>query len=469
MDDSWGNQVRHLYDVEGLSIRQIAAQLGLSRKKVSRLIEKGSVIRKKRASIIDPYGRLIQDWYETYPSLKATQVFDRLQTYGFTGRYTTVKEYTRSFRRKRKRMYHELSFLPGEEAQVDWMQRAFPFGVAYGFVFILSYSRYLYARFYPRQTMEFFLEGHIEAYKEIGGVPHRGRYDNLKLVVIKRKPEVVFNAQLLDFARHYGFSVYPCNPGRANEKGRVERVIRDIGLFVMADTFSDMDDLNRSLTAWRMERNRRVHRSTGKPPCDMLKEEKLKPLPQVPYQAYRMKTVMVSSTGFVSFDTNRYSVPSPYSNQPCSLQIYPRYLEVIVNNRKVATHQRSFLKHQTIEHPSHRERLLAMTPNFKYQRICQLMTRMDKEVALFLKRAEGEGEDPMTAAYELFKLLKGMSKHTLLSAVREANKLGTFKVAYIKNLLQPAGTKDHPVYPQDNNLLAITYERSDLARYDELI
>ena len=186
MDDSWGNQVRHLYDVEGLSIRQIAAQLGLSRKKVSRLIEKGSVIRKKRASIIDPYGRLIQDWYETYPSLKATQVFDRLQTYGFTGRYTTVKEYTRSFRRKRKRMYHELSFLPGEEAQVDWMQRAFPFGVAYGFVFILSYSRYLYARFYPRQTMEFFLEGHIEAYKEIGGVPHRGRYDNLKLVVIKR-------------------------------------------------------------------------------------------------------------------------------------------------------------------------------------------------------------------------------------------------------------------------------------------
>lgn len=469
MDDSLGNQVRHLYDVESLSIRQIAQQLGFSRKKVSRLLEKGDAIRKKRASIIDPYGRLIQDWYEKYPSLKATQVFDRLQTYGFAGCYTTVKEHTRQLRRKRKRIYHELTFLPGEEAQVDWMQRSFPFGVAYGFVFILSYSRYLYGRFYPKQTMEFFLEGHMDAYKEIDGIPHRGRYDNLKSVVIKRKPEIVFNTQFLDFARHYGFSVYPCTPGRANEKGRVERVIGDIGRFLMADTFTDMDDLNRKFTLWRMERNRKMHRSTGKTPCDLLPEEKLKALPQISYQACRIKTAIASPTGFVSFDTNRYSVPSSYSHEPCSLLIYPRHLEVVVSNRKVATHQRSFLKYQTIEHPLHRTRLLDMTPNFKYQRICQLMAGMDKELELFLKRAAGEGEDLLTASYDLFKLLKGISKQTLLSAVREANKLGTFKVAYIKNLFQPSGTKDCPVYPQDQKLLNITYERSDLTRYDDLI
>src|SRR5660397_123008 len=138
MEDDLLNQVRHLQEVEGLSIRQISELLGLSRKKVTRLIESGGIVKKERSSIIDPYRRLIEDWYEAYPSLKATQVFDRLQTYDYIGRYTTVKRYTRQFRRKRKRMYHELSFLPGEEAQVDWMQRRFPFGVAYGFVFILS-------------------------------------------------------------------------------------------------------------------------------------------------------------------------------------------------------------------------------------------------------------------------------------------------------------------------------------------
>jgi len=41
MDDGLLNQVRHLQEVEGLSIRQIADLLGLSRKKVTRLIEHG--------------------------------------------------------------------------------------------------------------------------------------------------------------------------------------------------------------------------------------------------------------------------------------------------------------------------------------------------------------------------------------------------------------------------------------------
>ena len=469
MDEGLLNQVRHLREVEELSIRQIADLLGLSRKKVARLIDHGGIVKKKRAGLMDPYEQLVQDWYETYPSLKATQVFDRLQTYGYTGHYTTVKEYTQRFRRKRKRMYHELSFLPGEEAQVDWMQRRFPFGAAYGFVFILSYSRYLYAWFYPRQTMEFFLEGHIEAYREIGGIPHRGRYDNLKSVVVKRKPDVVFNPQFLDFATHYGFSLHLCTPGRANEKGRVERVIRDIGAFLAAETFETLEDLNVKVALWRAERNGKIHRATGKPPVEMLKEEKLKPLPQVPYKAYRMQTGIVSPTGFISFETNRYSVPSQYSHQSVSMMIYPRYIEIVTHNRGVATHPRSFLKNQKIEKPLHREKLIDITPNFKYQRICQLMTKMDDALALFLKRAQEEGEDPTEAAYALFKLLKGASRHTLLSAVREANKLGTFKVAYIKTLLHPSGSEPHPVYPQNSGLLNITYERSDLTKYDDLI
>jgi len=463
------NHVRHLQEVEGLSIRQVADTLGLSRTKVTRLIRQGKIVRKPRKSILDEYSRLIEDWYEAYPSLKASQAHDRLQTYGFTGGYTTVKEYTRPFRRKRKRMCHELTFLPGEEAQVDWMQRSFPFGTAYGFVFILSYSRFLYCRFYPRQSMEFFLEGHIEAFREMGGLPRRGRYDNLKSVVIKRRPEIIFNSQFLDFARHYGFSLHACTPGRANEKGRVERVIRDIGSFLSGNTFTDMDDLNRKVALWRQERNRTVHRTTGKAPLDLLPEEKLKTLPQIPYRAYRLKTATVTPTGFVHFETNRYSLPSEYSHQPCSLTVYPRHLEIVIGSRTVAAHQRSFLKNQTIEHPMHREKLIAITPHFKDQRILQLMTHMDEAVALFLRRAEAQGSDPIKDAYILFKLLKIVSKGALLSAIRQANALGTFQVTYLQNLLKPQEVKPQPVYPQNIQLLQIDYERRELALYDDLI
>ncbi len=144
----------------------------------------------------------------------------------FKGSYTTVSVYTQKYRQKKRQAYHELTFLPGEAAQIDWIEERLPWGTAYGFAMILAYSRYLYVRFYPRQSLEFFLEGHIEAHREMGGVAHRHWYDNIKTVVIERSPELKFNAQFLDFARHFSFSIHLCNPYRANEKGKIERALK---------------------------------------------------------------------------------------------------------------------------------------------------------------------------------------------------------------------------------------------------
>jgi hypothetical protein len=139
-----------------------------------------------------------------------------------------------------------------------------------------------------------------------------------------------------------------------------------------------------------------------------------------------------------------------------------------VNGKRVALHRRSFEKNRTIEHPSHRERLLNATPHFKEQRIYQLMKKMDREIGTFLSRAYNEGENVYVCAHRLFRLLRGISKETLISAVREANNLGIYRTAYIEGLLTP-GHVDHPVQPQKKELLEITYEGRNLADYDELI
>ncbi len=57
MEDHLVNQVRHLREVEGLSIRQTADALGLSRKKTTRLIKEGGIVRKKRKRILEDYAR----------------------------------------------------------------------------------------------------------------------------------------------------------------------------------------------------------------------------------------------------------------------------------------------------------------------------------------------------------------------------------------------------------------------------
>lgn len=470
MNEALQSQARHLYAVERLSIRQVAQKLGISRKKAARLISMDNLQRRVPEPIIRPYEGLIHEWYREYPFLQAIQVYERLRGCGFTGGYTAVKEYTFAFRKKKRtRAYHELEFLPGQEAQVDWMQRTLPFGIVYGFVYLLSYSRYLYVKFYLRNSMEFFLDGHIEAFRETGGVAGTNRYDNLKSVVISRKPELTYNARFLDFARHYGFSLHACNPGKANEKGRVERVIRDIGAFIGTNTFRDIGELNKKMGLWRIDRNNRVHRTTDVRPSDALKKERLKGLPQIQYKPYRVQPAVISTTGFVYFDTNRYSVPSSHSGLACDILAYPQHIEITVKGRKVAVHPRTFQKKTKIENPSHWEELLEITPHFKQQRIYQLMKALHQSIEQFLKYAEEEGQDPMAVAYGLFKLLKGSAKETIISAVKEAFGNKIYKLTYVQSLLLPSGYQQNPVHPQDAGLLNIDYERRDLSDYDELI
>lgn len=137
-------KVRHLREVEKLSIRQIARELGICRKRVRRIV-KGTPVpaQPREALILDPYRQLIAAWYGDYPRLKAKQIYERLIPYGYRGSYRRVAEVTREYRRLKPEVYHPLVFLPGEEAQVDWFFfRHERLGMLAGFLYVLAYSRY---------------------------------------------------------------------------------------------------------------------------------------------------------------------------------------------------------------------------------------------------------------------------------------------------------------------------------------
>lgn len=98
------------------------------------------------------------------------------------------------------------------------------------------------------------------------------------------------------------------------------------------------------------------------------------------------------------------------------------------------------------------------------------MKNMDKSTEKFISAAESEGQNALDVAHELFKILKSISKETLLSAIRQANDLGITKVKYLISLLHlPDEKQDNPVYPQNTKLLEITYEGRQLSSYDKLI
>lgn len=476
-EESIIQRVLHLWQVEHLSQRQIAKAIGIGRQRVGRIL-KGTVDSAKpipKKSVIDEYIHLIAHWYKQFPKLKAIQVYERLKGYGYQGSYPSVVLFSREYRKPKQSVYHPLVFLPGEEAQVDWFFFNHPaVGQVAGFVYILAYSRYAWGIFYPKTSFEFFLAGHLECFRHIGGLAHCHRYDNLKSVVLKRAPiingersrTIEYNPQFLDFSRFYGFSIYVCNPYSGNEKGRVERLIRDIRVFLYAESFVDLIDLNRKFHLWLDKRNNTLHRSTGKPPKELLLKERLLMLPAQTYPPKRIIPAAASKTALVEFETNKYSLPSSCASKAVEIAAYPEYIEICLAGRKVAIHKRCFGKKQVIQNPLHAEKLLEHTPQFKMRRILQLVTNMDPVFGHFIDNQENDTER-MDAAYQLFALLKTHSQAMLISAVRELNNLSCFKIKALRSLLQLPEPKEHePLWPQNQNLLNLTYEERSLNDYD---
>jgi transposase len=464
-------KVLHLRQVEKLSYRQIAYTLGIDHKKVGRILQEKELAKAMpRKSILDKYIPLIAQWYKQYPRLMAKQVYEKLKSYGYSGGYKTVVRASLEYRKIKKESYHALTFLPGQEAQVDWFffnhERL---GKVAGFVYILSYSRYAWGIFYPRHSFEFFLAGHLECFKQIGGVAHCHRYDNCSSVVLKHTSEqIVYNPQFLDFARFYTFSLHACNTYSGNEKGRVERLVRIAREFLYGETFMDLADLNRKFHLWLEKRNNTIHRSTDKTPKDLLTQEKLVPLPLNPYLPRRVIMALVSKTALVEFETNKYSVPTTCTSKTVEIMAYPERIEICLAGGIVARHKRCFGKKQTIQNPLHAEKLLKWTPKFKSQRILELMTQMDESLNHFLIHQEDDTAR-VKVAYQLFVLLKDHSRAMLISAVKELNDLKCFKLKALLSLLNlPQSKQGDPLWPQNKDLLDLNYEERNLTDYDDL-
>ena len=210
--------------------------------------------------------------------------------------------------------------LPGQEAQVDWAHFGkLTVGRAkrdlFAFVMVLSYSRRRFVRFSMRAAMPSFLRGHTEAFRVLGAVPRVILYDNLKSAVIEREGDAIrFHPTLLALAGHYRFEPRACAPYRPNEKGRVERAIRDLreGFFA-ARSFASIDDLNEQARAWCLEiaSERKVPDCKDKTIREAFDEERPRmiELPADEFPVEEQLEVRAGKTPYVRFDKNDYSVP----------------------------------------------------------------------------------------------------------------------------------------------------------------
>ena len=378
-------RIHHLNEAETLNVAQIAERLALDPRTVRYWLDEPTFRPRQtapRPSKLDPYKPLIRQWLEHYP-YSGTQIFQRLGDNGYTGGISIVREYVQKVRPKRAPAFLTLHFEPGECAQVDWghygsvnvgnTRRQLSF-----FVLVLCYSRMMYVEFTVSQTLEHFLGCHLNAFEALGArVPARIMVDNLKSAVLRRLSgeAPVFNPRYVDFARHYGFTIAPCNVGAGHEKGRVEAGVGYVKKNLLAGLeITDFSLINPIAREWLdTVANVRTHGETRRRPVDRFEEERdrLRPLPERVHDFGNVHTVRASNRFRVTFEANRYSVPAEYASQRLTLKAYPDRICIYRQDRLIARHPRSYDRHRDFENPDHPKALLAQRMGARRQRLLQ--------------------------------------------------------------------------------------------------
>ena len=143
--------------------------------------------------MVDPYMPFVLETLEEYPTLTASRLFEMIKDRGYPGGPDHFRSIVAKHRpRPPAEAYLRLRTLPGEQAQVDWGSFGnIEFGKASrklsAFVLVLSWFCQIFVRFFLNQWMSSFLQGHVEAFQFLGGVPRVLLYDNLKSAVLERK------------------------------------------------------------------------------------------------------------------------------------------------------------------------------------------------------------------------------------------------------------------------------------------
>ncbi len=365
-------QILELRFSQGLSARLIADQLHVNRKSVARVIRRRSVVTSRspaprRASLLDPYAPRIEHLLSAAPARSAVNLLQHLRDAGYPGGITILREYLRRIRPepKPKEAFFELSFAPGEAAQVDWGEFGDAFGdgtKVHAFVMVLCDSRLLYVEFTLRETLPSLLRCYERALRFFGGRCREYWHDNMPTVVAERVGKLSrFTTGFLAYAGFHGFKPVLCAPGKGNEKGRVEDAVKLVrNQFWPGRSFSGLDDLNAQTIHWRTTfANRRLHETTGKVPELLFEQERnrLLPLRPEPYDTDDVVSCTVSRFFRVRFETNTYSVPWTLVGKTVTVRADDRTVRVFYGHKPVATHERCYQKGKDICAPHHADGL----------------------------------------------------------------------------------------------------------------
>lgn len=358
---------------QGVSQKDIAATLGVHPRTVRRALARGAAPKgpwPKRGSGLDPFAPQV-DALLAEGVWNAVVILREIQARGYTGSYTTLKDYIRPKRALRAaRATVRFETEPGRQAQLDWGEiRTVIAGVetkVYFSAVTLGFARRTHAYGFERLDAEHLYESVVRAFTYFGGVTAELLIDNPRALVLQHRvgEAVVFNSRFLDLTAHYGIRPRACRPYRARTKGKDERMVGYLKhhFFVRYRQFESFAHLNQQLEAWlKSEADTRVHGTVKEVVSERFQREApyLKPLPRTPFDTSYREIRNVAFDGYVEVRGNRYSVPDALCGQTvaCRLTLDGRLTVFDAKDRVAADHRLRPARDGWVTVPAHHARL----------------------------------------------------------------------------------------------------------------
>ena len=370
-----------MYEATG-SIRAVARGLGMSRKTVKAYVNEYVAARargdealaaylksepryktplREKTALTQPVRELIDSYLAANEEkrhrgdrklcMKATDMHAALRAFGYEVSYPSVCNYIHSRRtadEPPRECFIRQVYQPGMDCEFDWGESCLTVGgrrtKVYMAVFTLAYSNHRMAYLFLRQDTQAFLESHRRYFHDMGGVPHRMVYDNMRVAVASFVGGKHPTDALIRLEACYGFTHRFCNARSGNEKGHVEKSVEVVRrkAFCRQDSFDTLADAEYHIIDTCTDMNGAPLSPATEDIVRRAQEDEKALLPlKREIGAFEQRQYHVDKYATVTVGGIRYSVPDDLVDRKLTVHVYSNHITVHHDGRQVAYHEKT--------------------------------------------------------------------------------------------------------------------------------
>jgi transposase len=367
--EQWA-EIRRMYRVERLSIREISRRMGLHRKTVRRALRAETPPRYVRApagSKVDPVKEWVCDQLRSDPRIPSQRLREMAVELGYEGGKTGFDDYVREVRPRfvAARTFQRTIYRPGELVQCDlWEPRGqIPVGhgqLRRGWVVTceVCWSRVIAGALIFSKEAPDILWGLGRCLERLGVLAEKLVWDREGAIAGGGRPTEAFASFCGQLA--VGWVILDARDPQA--KGVLERSHRFLrSNFEPGRRFANPVDFQHQFDDWCEQANHRVHRTIRAVPAERLVEERerMRALPDPMPDLDRRFVVRVPAQPYLRVDRNDYSIAPAFAGRRVEVCASQEHVTATVldTGELACRHRRSFAGGLTFTDPAHQTEL----------------------------------------------------------------------------------------------------------------